>query len=564
MNLRKYWIEYLTFGIILTLLLVDLNPDYTFINKSADSIGYGFSAKYLYPSYHTSSPFYLLLSHVFLWIPLGTDAWRMGLISVVSTVVACVFIYLIIKRKTKARFYSIFGVIIYGASALVISQSIIVNTYALITCFVIISYYFAILKKWKIMSLFVGLGMAVHLLGFVILVLYLIFFKDYRKNWKALVITFSFILFYLYIPITTRPPYMWMPNPKDINTIQAVISDTISVIAMLVGTISVFDLPKKILDTIGVMWVSIGIVTIIPIVYYFIKQGKKTLINPLFWFIIAPITLFISELDMNTFDYMMLSIPFLAIVAALGLRLLIVKYRNPMMIASVVGIFIVIGIGGFNYNYFDIGRTLDPNLSASQLYYKELPKIPDGAVFMPNGGWNWEAVYKYNKDNNTNIYPICIDILPSKTYQEQLMRDGIKLVSSNNENVSMQASEMAKSIVSLNDNIWTTISTDPSTFGVMVIETKHNTDLINSVDVNILKQNATSPKIRWMPDNPYDIMTTSIFITKWSYVLVSRYNFMVFTVIFLSVYLIMIYTPRMFKRGHNANTVYKEEIKDRK
>jgi len=96
---KQYYPEFLSFGVIFTILMIDLNPDFTFINKAADSIGYIYSAQYLYPSYHTSPPLYLLVSHFFLMLPFGTEAWRMGLVSVLSTMGACVFIYLIITRS---------------------------------------------------------------------------------------------------------------------------------------------------------------------------------------------------------------------------------------------------------------------------------------------------------------------------------------------------------------------------------------------------------------------------------------------------------------------------------
>ncbi len=139
---RKYWSEILVFGFVFVIFMIDLNPDMTFMLKAADSVGYMYSAKYLYPSYHTSPPLYLLMSHLFLKIPFGTDAWRMGLVSVFSSMGACVFIYLTIKHlivekclkqklggyiKYKDRLkidksaakYALLGVLIYGTSALV-------------------------------------------------------------------------------------------------------------------------------------------------------------------------------------------------------------------------------------------------------------------------------------------------------------------------------------------------------------------------------------------------------------------------------------------------------------
>lgn len=520
---KKYWPEIMVFGLVFGVLMIDLNPDYTFINKAADSIGYIFSAQYMYPSYHTSPPLYLLTSHLFLMMPFGTEAWRMGLLSVLSTMGACIFIYLIIRKQIPdKKFYALFGVLIYGLSALVISQSIIVNTYATTCMLAAGAYYFAVTKHWKLVGLMIGIGLAVHLLvGFVFIIMF-IGYKEYRKNWKALLITFSFIVFYIYIPLTNRPPYMWLPNPENVNTIWATITDTISVINMLIGSLAIWDLPKRIFDIIGIMGLSIGVITIIPLVYYFCHN--KIFRNPLFWLILVPILLFMGELDTNTFDYMMLAMPFLAIAICGGLKIMVDKYKIKAQVFQYATLVVILGLGIFNGYYFDIGQTLDKDLSATKLYREEFAKLPDNAIFMPNYAWEWEAIFKYNKDFNKNVYPICIDILPSATYRDQLIKDGIKLTESKAENVSIKSSEIAKSIVALNDNVWTTVSYDPYTFGSNVVETNHDTSLVANVDREKIKQIKENPQIQWKPYNPFDIITTRIFISSWGYVLYSNWS----------------------------------------
>jgi len=525
--LKQFLPELLVFGCVLAVLLIDLNPDFTFINKAADSIGYIYSAQYLYPSYHTSPPLYLTVSHFFLMLPFGTEAWRMGLLSLLSTMGACVFIYLIIRKQLSenpnVRYYALFGVLVYGLSALVISQSIIVNTYAT-TCMLASGvYYFAVTKHWKLMGMMIGIGLAVHLLmGFVFIIMFL-GYKEYRKNWKALLITFSFVICYIYIPLTNRFPYMWLPDPEKVNTIWATITDTVSTINMLIGSLAIWDLPKRIFDIIGLVGVSIGVITVVPLIYYF--RRNKTLRNPLLWLIVVPITLFAGELDMNTYDYTMLAMPFLTVAICLGLSFMQFSWVKAFRVVTVI---IIVGFGMFNCFYFDIGKNLDKDLSATKLFREEFNKLPDNSIFMPNYAWEWEAIYKYTKDTGKNIYPICIDILPSEMYREQLIKDGIKLVGSNDANVSIKSSEMAKSIAELNDNVWTTVSYDTYTFGSHVVPTNKSSALVANVDRDKIKQVSENPQILWKPYNPYDIITTCIFITDWNYILFSNYNVRMF------------------------------------
>jgi hypothetical protein len=326
---KKYWLEIVAFGFVFGILMIDLSPDYTFVNKAADSIGYAYSAKYLYPSFHASPPLYLLVSHFFLMLPFGTDAWRMSLVSALSTMVACVFIYLVIRKllveNLKARYFAILGVLIYGTSAIVISQSIVIQTYALLCMFSVGAYYFAISKQWKRMALMVGLGCCVHLLAFFVALIMVIAYKDFRKSWKSWLIMGSCMIFYIYLPLTNRPPYMWMPDPAMVNSnfppflvnIYSFVTDTLSTIGFLIGKLSIWDIPKRILDIIGLVGVSIGVVTIVPVIYYFWKT--KLYNQVLFWLIFMPLFIHLIELDQNTYDYCMLSMPFLAIVGSLGL-----------------------------------------------------------------------------------------------------------------------------------------------------------------------------------------------------------------------------------------------------
>jgi len=201
-----------------------------------------------------------------------------------------------------------------------------------------------------------------------------------------------------------------------------------------------------------------------------------------------------------------------------------VKYKWAIKCFNYIAVFVVLGFGVYNANYFDIGRTLDKDLSATQLFREEFEKLPDNAIFMPNYAWEWEAIYKFNKDNGKNIYPICIDILPSKLYQQQLIKDGIKLVASENSNHSILASETAKSIVELNDNVWTTVVYDPYTFGSNVVATNRDSSFVANVDRAKIQQISENPQVQWKPYHPYHIIDTSLFITSWNYILFSNWN----------------------------------------
>jgi hypothetical protein len=315
---------------------------------------------------------------------------------------------------------------------------------------------------------------------------------------------------------------MWLPRTD--NFILTQITDIWTTITGLVGQIAIYDVPKRIIDTLGIIGVSVGVVALIPIVAYFWR--KKFYKDVLFWLILIPIGLFISELDMNTFDYTMLAMPFLAIVAMLGLaklqRASWQRYYEWGRVLTAVIVISVVGFGVFNANYFDIGRTLDPNMSVTEYYTKELPKVPNGSIYMPLWGWEWEAAFKYNKDTNAHLIIVNEDMLVNPLYQKQIENEGVKLVSSDNKNQSIAAKEMAQSIIQLN-NVWTTVTTDPSTFGCKVVQANHNVNLAPLPNEALIAQLTSHPPWQWKPYNPYDVMTTAIIQSQsWQYVVMSN------------------------------------------
>ncbi len=509
-SLKKYWLEILVFGSVLGVLLLDLSPNITWVNTDSDGAHYILAAKYMLPAHNTSAPLFLLLGRLFLFLPFGTEAWRMGLISVLATTGGTILIYLIVRRllfgNKKARWYALVASLVYGGSALVISQSTIIETYALSTTLMLLAYYFSIKRKWVMVSIVIGLIWAIHtLFAWMIWGVLLVQHKEMR-NWVLAIITLSFLLFYLYIPISTAingDLHMW-GNTTPGGFIRA----NLGVLLMLGGGLSVWDFPKRVFDTIGMLGVSLGLGLIV-IVYYFYKIRRWQ--NGLLWLFLIPIIWFATNLSAETYVYLMPSIAFGAIVVGLGLS----KMRMGWTIAVLV---VAIGLLGFNANYFDIGRTLDPEMSAMKFYNEELPKISDGQYFM-GGGWNWAMVYLYNKEENRNIIPISIDVIPSEEYFSILEKQGIKLVRSDAKSQITSVGEVMLSISELNDGVWIAKETKPEVYQYVIEPARGNEDYIG----RWIGQEV-EPEWKWKPSNPYLFISGALEVAEWHHVLMSNRN----------------------------------------
>jgi hypothetical protein len=523
--LKRYWLELLVFGGIAAVLFICQAPNFTWINTDSDGMHYVYAASNLMPAHKGSAPLYLLLGHLFLYLPFGTEFWRMALISVLSGIAGSVIIYLIIRNKLSenkySRYYALIGSLVYGGSALAISQNTIVESYPLVTAVCLAIYYFCLRQKWLTASILIGVAGAIHPTSILITIPLLIAYRPLR-NWKRLAIMASFILFYLYIPLTNRPPYMWN-TPNSEGGALGFIGDTISTALMLSGALAVSDMPKRILDTLGLLIVNFAFIGVIPLIFGF---GKKWWGTILFWMAATPAIYYMIDLAPQTYVYLQPTIAFGAVAVGIGLS----KLNRKWLYTTGVALILLLS---FNANYFDIGRTLDPQLSATKYYKEELPKVADGQILMPQYGWEWAAIYLYNANEKRHIIPVCVDTLVSPDYQKMLMEWGVQFENVQNDDRLTRQNEIALSIVRYNDVVWTTKTTDAMTYGCEVV----NLLTIKSPEVaGYVAKYATEPpgQLHWKPTNPYDIITGAVEVNEWKFITLSSHN--AFYLISLAIY----------------------------
>ena len=527
----KYWIEIAVFTAIACVLILLIAPELSWINTDSDGAHYLMSAKYITVAHHLSAPLYILLGHLFLYLPFGTEAWRLGLMSALGTIGTVVFVYLIV-RKLSNRYYGMMSALIYGGSALVISQSTIIETYTLSTMCGVGAYYFALNKRWAWASVFLGIGLVIHpFLSFIVWVVLFIMYKEMR-NWRRYSITIAFFIFYLYIPIVghIHPEGNIWGN----TTTGGFFGGALGLITMLSGGLSVWDLPKRILDTIGILAVSLGLGIIIT-VWHLIKT--RTWRYGLLWLFLIPIIYFTTNLSAETYVYLLPSIAFGSVITGVALSKMNIKW---LYATSAVAVALL----AFNVNYFDIGRTLDPNLSAHKFYTEELPKLKDGDILLA-GGWTWAIGFLYNKEENRDITPICIDILPSNKYLDQIESNGIKVERTTSERHVDKQWENALSIAQLNDNVWIVKEIHPSSYEYEIVPAKNNLDLITR-----WLGYEVPAEFRWKPSNPYLFIVGGLEVTEWKFVLKSNHNclFLAFGIGFI----ILIFRKKKVNAQSNA------------
>jgi len=181
-------------------------------------------------------PTWCLLSHPFVYIPVGNIAWRINLSSAFFASCTILFLFLSLHRITKNRIASISSSLIFAFSLEFWEQSVITEVYSLNALFIILCIYLLIL--WKdtnnhryllLLSFIYGISLGNHYTMFVIgpiLAIFILFIHPINSyNIKiylfCIIISFtSWILVcsYLYIRSLSNPPIDW-GNPENITNL---------------------------------------------------------------------------------------------------------------------------------------------------------------------------------------------------------------------------------------------------------------------------------------------------------------------------------------------------------
>ena len=304
---------------------------------------------------------------------------------------------------------------------------------------------------------------------------------------------------------------MWINDPPPMwgnTTFVGFFRNNLGVLGMLTGTLTVWDLPKRILDTIGIVGVSLGF-GFVATVFGLWKLRRRN--RGLLWLTLIPIIYFLINLSPQTYVYMLPAIAFGAVVVGWALS----KMHKSLVYITLL---VAVGLAVFNANYFDIGRRLDPELSADKFYNEELAKIPDGDIYL-GGGWTWAMVYLYNEEENRDIVPICIDVLPSDEYLDMLEDDGVKLTRTDSETPIDMQYAVALSIAEKNEGVWLAKETVPETYGYEVVPAEGNEWLLSR-----WLGHEVEAEVKWKPSNPYLFITGALEVREWKFILMSNWN----------------------------------------
>lgn len=382
-NIREHYIKVIcifAFAFIYFLLLTP--EDLTWRNVSYDSPNYLMSAKYLTLSHPSPGAplFNLLNAGLIRVIPIGTEYFRLALVSILASAATAALLYHITR--------SLVAPLIWLVSTVVVSQSTVLEVYTLITFMIVLSYWlhYNNHKSWA--YLIIGLGLAVHhLIGFVFVVLIAKDYWDTRsiKSLKPALWIFITVPFFFYIPLANREPYLWIGGESFRDYYRYFFSQ-----GGLLGGIALvppWDFMERIAEFSAVAIASVGIVISI-----FVLALKKYPDRGLLALVIIISLYYITNLAPQTFTYMTPVVALCAIAIGNYLGENKITFGEKTLL-SLGGVLLFANIIAFNIDH-----------SAATQFYISLDNIPPNSiVWSQNRGWEKTTIAWYNMNKGTII-----------------------------------------------------------------------------------------------------------------------------------------------------------------
>lgn len=363
----------LVLGLSLAYFIWLAAPDITWINTDSDSTIYIWSTTHWGLSHPTGAPLYNIIGNILnQGATVQEAAQHLALLSAICASITTLIIFL----ETR----NFIGPGIFLASGLVVSQSTIIETYAPVTMFIALSWYWR--KNKYLFPISVALGLGIHHLIGISMVL-MVFFRYRYLNRKLLktdllIIPLGF-LFYIYLPFAVQPPASW-----------SVISWSNYLFGQnfLTGGLDpIASGPQRLRDFALVFFGGLGITSI-----FLFKIRDVALISLILVFIIY----YVTNLAPQTYVYLYPSFFFVAV--AMGQ----IKFGKTTHLVLAINISLLII---FNLFWYDIGRNLDPSPTSARMYLSELQQLPNNSIiYADRRGWEYALQWYIPAENNIKVY----------------------------------------------------------------------------------------------------------------------------------------------------------------
>ena len=389
-------------GTLLTLIsivyLFGVAPDMTWMGLAGDSPDYVAAATNFQRAGLGGYPLYITIGWVFEQVfhfGFGFNTyWSLALLSAVSTVVTCGFIYGIIRLYSSSSLPAVLGTLAYASSLLVWTQSVIPEVYTITVMFMVMGVYFLLKEKYYLSAFIFGLSLCTHPLALFAVLPSLVYVIKVTENRP------SIIKLLLVGGLGLIPWIQFLASSPD-NAYAGLSTGGLSWVLSstgYIGGLAVFPTDTLVmrLEDFGPI-LGLGLCIVIPFYILGFRSFRTNSVVLLLGVIaLLPILLYVTSTPSQWITYIVPSIAFLAILG--GILANQVDIKSVTAVASVCGL----GLLGLNLYFYDIGRSVDPSPTTMRQAYEKLDELPSNAVVYSHT-WGHMGVllgtYNQSKDN---------------------------------------------------------------------------------------------------------------------------------------------------------------------
>lgn len=343
--------------------------DYTWTFVSGDSGSWLASANMWFVPQAFGSPLYISLAKIAGLLPFDLPATMAIMLSAIPAAVTVTFVYLILWKLTDKYWVSLAGAGILAVSAVFLSQATVVEEYALSTMFLTIAFWFYVLDRKQMMALFLGLGLAVHIIVLPIAVLW--FALNWRE-WRAWLKTVPmFVLsgvcpyILILVLMASSAPPLFAGNGLSLQALNEYMGGT-----YVVGTLALAATPERLGMFLGILILSFGMAWL-PIGRSLMGGKNKVIYMALATFAF-PAWYYITCLHASTWTYLTWASPFLAILAGIGLSKLSFKHLQVAYMGIIM--LLLLNLTTMNANI------ITNNEPVAETFVGEMMELPDGSA----------------------------------------------------------------------------------------------------------------------------------------------------------------------------------------
>jgi len=398
--IRKY--DWLFIGLVALIYYVCLSSKvWSWLFVSGDSGDWLAASTWWMNCQPYGSPLYVLLGHLMNAIPFGELPLKMTLVlSVIPASITVAVVYLIVKRITSNLKIALVSSLILLGAAIPLSQATVLEEYALSSMFITTAFYFYLQDRKKLTILMLALGSAIHIIVICITGLWLIvtFITERKGVLSWLKYSWIFIVCGI-LPYSLVLILMYADTPRFLSghlswaAINNYLSSTDTI-----GTLSIWEAPKRLLQFIGIVCVSLGL-ALLPLwigLKNVWKESKKYTV--VLATIIFSVWIYITDNDPSTWTFMNFSFPLIVVIIALGLSKL-QPLHSKIVGFGACGLII---LNGFFLN----ANTLTNEYPLATEYEQALKDLPDGSFVICFSGGNYTLANYYVLAQGKQVVPL--------------------------------------------------------------------------------------------------------------------------------------------------------------